>query len=375
MNGYIFISCFLLIINALTVFGQSGTRVITLRTQRNSAPPKRFSVAQVLDERSDKTTLGTLFDGTQTGPNPPRPVALTLTGGTGPAIERFLKADDSRRSDARSDPTRWEIVVRLKKVQFSEKLTTPRKIDGNLTVVLVFDVLRNGTRTKLTEFEGGSRFSRSPGILDLHEALLRQTLESALRYLDQWLALNAPVQEVLARRVRVVFQPGFSGVADKGDSVFYDSRRPLRWDDFRAPPRSGRNYGAAVFSSFGYEASAHTVGGVVEVVMSVKVYELKNQSWVWPAAKNDYALRHEQLHFDITQLVAERFKQKLQTEDLAPDEYDSRIQYLFLDSFREMNRLQQQYDDETAHSINRAAQDRWDAKITADLRLISQRNP
>ena len=360
----------LLIISALSGFGQSGTHPVTLRSERSYGAPKRFQVMQVVDERSDKTTLGTLLDGTQSGPNAPRPVALTLTGGIAPAIERFLKLGQSRH-----DTSRWPIIVRLKKLQFSENRTTTRQITGNLTAVLVFDVLRNGTRTTLTEFEGGSRFSRAPGIPDLHEALLRQTLESGLRYLDEWLALNAPVQEVLARRVRVTFQPGFAGTADKGDSVFYDPRRPLRWTDFRAPPRSGKNYGAAVFASFGYEASSRTKAGVVEVIMTVKVYQLKNQSWVWPAAKSDYALRHEQLHFDITQLVAERFKQKLGAEDLAPDEYDSRIQFLFLDSFREMNHLQVQYDNETSHSINQAAQARWDAKITADLRLISGRNP
>lgn len=355
-----------LIVNALATQGQSGARTLAL-PPRPAYAPERFFVTQVLDERPQPGAAGTHFGESTPGGAPPKPVPLAVSN---EGLERFLKA--ARRADT----TRWAIVVRVKKLLFSEKLASPaRQADGQLAAVLAFDVLRNGQRTHLTDFEGGAKFSRPVGPSELHGSLLRQTLEAGLRYLDQWLQRNAPGQEALARRVRVTFNPGFTGSPDKGDTVFYAARRPLVWDDFRGAPRSGKNYGAAVFSSFGYEATARTVGGVVEVVMTLKVYQLKNSSWAWPVAKHDYALRHEQLHFDITRLVAERFRQKLQQEDLQPDEYDSRIQFLFLESFREMNKLQEQYDDETAHSVNRAAQARWDEKITGELRPFLARNP
>jgi hypothetical protein len=355
-----------LIFSGLTAFGQVSPRPLSLPSRPGYAP-ERFFVADLRDERPQPGAVGTIFGETTPGGPSPKLVPLPLANN---ALERFLKA--ARRPDT----TNWAVVVRVKKLQFSEKATSPaRQADGQLTAVLAFDLLRNGQRTHLTDFEGGAKYSRGLGPTELHGTLLRQTLEAGLKYLDQWLRLNAPTQEVLAKRVRITFNPGFTGSPDKGDTVFYDPRRPLTWDDFRAAPRSGKNYGAAVFSSFGYEATARTVTGVVEVVMTLKVYQLKNSSWVWPVAKHDYALRHEQLHFDITRLVAERFRQKLQAEDLQPDEYDSRIQFLFLESFREMNQLQEQYDDETAHSINRAAQARWDDKITDELRPFLARNP
>lgn len=361
-----FVLIFCLIVSALPVHGQSAARTLALAS-RPTYTPERFFVSRVLDERAQPGTLGTQVGETTPGGSPPKPVPLALSG---EAIGRFLTA--ARRPDT----TRWAVVVRLKKLQFSEKAVSPtRQADGQLTAVLAFDVLRNGQRTHLTDFEGGAKYSRGLGPTELHGTLLRQTFEAGLKYLDQWLRLNSPNQEVLAKRVRIRFNPGFTGSPDKGDTVFYDPRRPLTWDDFRATPRSGKNYGAAVFSSFGYEATARTVDGVVEVAMTLKVYQLKNSSWVWPVAKHDYALRHEQLHFDITRLVAERFREKLLVENLQPDEYDSRIQFLFLESFREMNKLQEQYDDETAHSVNRAAQARWDEKITSDLRPFLARNP
>ncbi len=356
---------FLLILNALAAKGQ----VLSLPA-RSAYAPTRFYVTGVADDRAEKGGIGTRFE-----ESTPRPVAvpLTLAGDTESALARFLK------TAVRPDTSRWAVVVRVKTLRFSEKLGSPSQAEGTLSVKLAFEVLRNGVRSPLTEYEGGGRFSRplrSAALkpTDLQETLLRQTLESSLRYLDQWLVLNGPTREALARSVRIRFRPGFTGPTECGDTVHYDVRRPLRWDDFKAAPRSGKNYGAAVFSSFGYEATARTVAGVVEVSMAVKVYQLKDQSWAWPAAKNDYALRHEQLHFDITRLVAERFKQKIGAEALEPDEYDARIQFIFLDSFREMNKLQEEYDDETAHSINRAAQARWDAKITAALNPLLTQN-
>jgi len=359
-------SVFVLIFNALLAVGQPPPRPLMLPS-RSGYAPERFFVADVRDERPQPGAVGTIFgEAVPNGPAP-KPVPLPLAPD---ALDRFLK------SARRPDTIRWAVVARVKKLQFAEKAASPaRQADGQLTALLAFDLLRNGQRAHLTDFEGGARYSRGLGPTELHGTLLRQTLEAGLKYLDQWLRLNAPTQEVLAKRVRLTFNPGFTGSPDKGDTVFYDPRRPLTWDDFRAAPRSGKNYGAAVFSSFGYEATARTANGVVEVAMTLKVYQLKNSSWAWPMAKHDYALRHEQLHFDITRLVAERFREKLLAENLQPDEYDSRIQFLFLESFREMNKLQEQYDDETAHSINRAAQSRWDDKITGELGPFLARNP
>lgn len=48
-------------------------------------------------------------------------------------------------------------------------------------------------------------------------------------------------------------------------------------------------------------------------------------------------------------------------------DYNSIIQNQFLDSWREMTRLQEQYDSETGHGINQLAQANWNRRIDADL--------
>ena len=70
---------------------------------------------------------------------------------------------------------------------------------------------------------------------------------------------------------------------------------------------------------------------------------VRGMSWVIPPAQDAYGLSHEQLHFDITKLVVERFKKKIAAmkADLVID-LNSMIQYEYLESYREMNQLQNQ---------------------------------
>jgi len=62
-------------------------------------------------------------------------------------------------------------------------------------------------------------------------------------------------------------------------------------------------------------------------------------------------------------------KNKLLNLEIYPDEYDSVINYYYLEAFREMNRLQDLYDKETRHGMDRGAQDRWNRKL--DQALLS----
>jgi hypothetical protein len=91
---------------------------------------------------------------------------------------------------------------------------------------------------------------------------------------------------------------------------------------------------------------------------------VRGMSWALPSSLNDYALAHEQLHFDIAKLVTERFKKKIAAmqADLIID-LNSMIQYEYLESYREMNQLQKQYDLDSNHSLYRQGQADWETKV------------
>jgi hypothetical protein len=101
-----------------------------------------------------------------------------------------------------------------------------------------------------------------------------------------------------------------------------------------------------------------------EVVLDLvfKTYMLKSSSWV-RSGNNSYGLNHEQRHFDIAKIIIEQLKNTLAKLELEPHNYDRKISFHYLEAFREMNRMQEDYDGQTANGSNAPAQERWNKKI------------
>ncbi len=116
------------------------------------------------------------------------------------------------------------------------------------------------------------------------------------------------------------------------------------------------------FTSFSYEGSSLLRKDTLQITLSLQVFFIRNASWVRAGNMDSYSLAHEQLHFDITYLVARRFMRKVRDLPLTKEDFDSMIQYEYLESFREMNRLQEDFDGETRHGTVISAQLDWNRK-------------
>ncbi|GAA4453511.1 hypothetical protein GCM10023189_18680 [Nibrella saemangeumensis] len=331
---------------------------IVLKAEPLPFTPKEFYIADVIDERPERGGIGHLIT------TPGRPAErVDLQGGTVPALRQFV------RQSLRQNQSLRAIAIRLKQCKITETAATGNRVEGRIVVGMAFDILRDGESVRLVEYQGGARYNRPASQLTSIEPTLRQSLTDALKFLNTWMNQQANQNEKLAKDLKVTFTD-YVNTAET-DSVFYAVNRPLTWNDFRAKPSGISRYAAAVFPSFGYEGGSETVNGVLNVKLILKVYVLKSSSWVKEVARNDYALNHEQRHFDIVKIVAERFKQRVPADSLTIDDYNSIIQYQYLEAFREMNRLQEQYDGETNHGINQSVQERWNQRIDADLRKYS----
>lgn len=327
---------------------------IVLKTEPLPFTPKEFYIAEVTDERPERGSVGLLL----TTPGKPAE-RVDLQGGTAPAIRQFV------RQSLRQNQSLRPIAIRIKQCKITETASGSR-VEGRITIGLAFDILRDGESVRLVEYQGGARYNRPASQLTSIEPTFRQSLADALRFLNTWINQQASQNEKLAKDIKVIFTDYLNPA--ETDSVFYSPDRPLTWQDFKAKPSAISRYSASVFPSFGYEGSSETVNGVLHVKLTLKVYMLKSSSWLKEVARNNYSLNHEQRHFDIVKIVAERFKQRLPADSLTIDDYNSIIQYQYLEAFREMNRLQEQYDGETRHGIDQAAQERWNRRIDADLR-------
>ncbi len=345
--------CIGLLFSAATPLASTNEPIV-LRSEPQPFTPSEFYITSVLDERQDKSAVAWLLTNPQTGSTQ----AIDLKGGGLQAIQQYIK--ESLPQNTRLRP----VIARIKECRVIETPAEKGRIEGRVLVEMEFDYNRNGEIVHLVAYKGGARYTRSANQVGGVEPALRQSLSSSLKYLNTWVNQQAPHNEVLARGLKITFTDHTLNLPN--DTVFYTLNRTLNWDDFKAPPRPGR-FAASVFPSFAYEGKSELKDGIIHINLTMKVYMLKESSWVRDNARNGYGLNHEQRHFDIVKLVAERFKHKLQPQHLTIEDYNSIIQHEYIESFREMNRLQEQYDGETQHGLNHTAQEEWNKRLDKEL--------
>jgi len=185
-------------------------------------------------------------------------------------------------------------------------------------------------------------------------------------------AQNLPHQQAL--KYWTVVWDGEYRPEETDDTIYYSPLRPLQWRDFTGHPPPGVHRNAAVtYSSFGFTGSAVTHHDTLEVHLQLQVFFVKSASYVIPAAlPGPDALAHEQLHFDLTRISAAHFQQLVleNKKGIQPEDADSYIQYQYLEAFRYMNHIQDQFDSETQHGTNKAEEAKWAAFVHQQLRVI-----
>ncbi|PRY27403.1 hypothetical protein CLV58_13336 [Spirosoma oryzae] len=339
----------------------SGATPNPIRLQPTALPinPAGFYISTVTDQRTERNAAIRLVMAPDQSAQ-----SVELAGGLTGGIREFVVR--SLRNDRKLRP----IAMRLVQFKLTES-AIGNKVSGQFTATIAFDLIGKNdddseVSSRLTTYQGGARYTRPVEQTTVVEQTIRQTITASLRSLNEYMKREIDRDERLATKLRLVFTDDSRVTTD--DTVHYNPDRPLSWSDFQARPRSGSHYAAEVFTSFSYEGRSSVENGTITANLLIKTYMLKSSSWVRDLALNDYSLNHEQRHFDIARLITERFKRKLTPERLTLTDYNSEIQYQFIESFRDMNELQKQYDRETQHGINQAAQAFWNQKIDAELR-------
>lgn len=344
------------------LFLSSGTSAqfkltpIVLHPQTLSIVPK-FYITKVADERTEQTAVAWVF------PQPvlkQKPVlqAVDLQGGGLQAVQNFIR--QSFPQDKKLKP----VIIRLKECKVTESLTAPGRIEGKVAFSLSFDLAADPVNIHLTDYRIDTKYIRGDSQLNAAGQALSGSLISAIKYFNNWMNSQADSNPKLATQVKVIFKD-FKEKAE-GDTIYYAANRPLTWKDFQEKPRSGK-FAAVVFPSLAFEEKQEIVNGEIRLHIDMKIYVPKSACWVKDGERNDYTLNHEQRHFDIVEIVGKRFERKIKAAKLPVTNYDGVINFEYYESFREMNHLQDQYDDETQHGINTTQQERWNKRIDQDL--------
>lgn len=154
------------------------------------------------------------------------------------------------------------------------------------------------------------------------------------------------------------------------DTIYHDVNKKLTWKDFKGEPDTKHFGGAVTASGYAFDADIKMEGKIIYLNIGVYVFFNKSQSWRKPGITSDYHLLHEQVHFDITRLGAENFIEELVKSKFTKENYNQVLDSVFDRSYRENIALQEQYDRETQHSINRGVQLQWNDKIAAEIKKL-----
>ena len=161
-------------------------------------------------------------------------------------------------------------------------------------------------------------------------------------------------------------KPGYTG-----DSIYYDAGRKLTWVDFKGRPDAASPAGAITESGFGYRMNMQSYNNRMSINITVFCYFNKNKSWVKKGMKTNYALLHEQHHYDITYINTCLFIKKLNAAKLTRSNFSSVVESIYDECFATLNKMQDEYDGETSNGRIENMQLLWNKKIDAQLVALS----
>lgn len=158
-----------------------------------------------------------------------------------------------------------------------------------------------------------------------------------------------------------------SGFNDS-NALLWRADRKLSWSDYKAKPKNfdasdGALTASSIQTEFSYSGN--------EFIFSVEAKFYPYESWYIKTRASNELLEHEQLHFDITELYARMLKQEL-LESIKTKKDIHLYKSIVSKYMKDWDKTQEQYDEETNHSINKEKQKIWQEMIENELETYSQ---
>lgn len=148
----------------------------------------------------------------------------------------------------------------------------------------------------------------------------------------------------------------------------------LSWSDFKGTPDS------VLLTGKGHsDAGIHTMiivdyccerEGESNICFQPAIHRTKS----WSVSESESLLDHEQLHFDITELITRKIRKVISQY---PDASVNEKYRIYLRSVREFSRMQNRYDRETDHGLRPVRQQKWKNKVWLELQelRVFSKNP
>jgi hypothetical protein len=139
--------------------------------------------------------------------------------------------------------------------------------------------------------------------------------------------------------------------------IKWDAGKRLTWNDYKAAPNPDSDAAASTSTilSIEYKMSSSSFG------YTIKSFFSKTKSW--GLHKTAYILSHEQGHFDIAEIFARKLNKEMSGYVFNKRTYQKDLKKIYEGISEEKTEMQDEYDKETRHSINKEKQAEWLKKI------------
>jgi hypothetical protein len=136
--------------------------------------------------------------------------------------------------------------------------------------------------------------------------------------------------------------------------------RIIHWSDFKGK----QNSPDAANTACGTEVDQHCKGNVCHF----NCFTVFDPDSSYMIVNSKYLLNHEQQHLNISELFTRKLRKEIQKYQGMDSSVWKQVCILSDKNSDECEKIQQLYDKETNHSINKEAQSRWNLWIQEQLK-------
>lgn len=157
------------------------------------------------------------------------------------------------------------------------------------------------------------------------------------------------------------------------ETIDWSKSNKLHWGNFKGAPDYNTDAVAITASgiTYGFSMTTYSNSDKFEFTTDVTAQFYPRKSWYLKGIVNDTVLGHEQLHFDISELFARKFRKRIQ-EGKFTKNVKNEISAIYKQINKELQELQQAYDDGSDYSRNYEGQVKWEEFIASELKKYSK---
>jgi len=321
--------------------------------------PRHYYISSVIDNRNNKSDNGKILSSTGK--------LNTVVFDSNIDSSIFQYAGEMVHDDTTLAP----VSIIIEKFHFSDAGSISKhtlNLDYKLSVVRFLE----GKEIVLYATNGKPSFISTGVTPGLAEKLLKQVLDALINGFEQYANENSEQPSFCRKSESIlIYNDEYTNYKD-ADTIRWKAEYELKWDDFQGQPDPASSFSAQSNCMFSFKSMVEYKSGVMKLSLFLYPCFTKKASWVRSGNKQDGLLQHEQLHFDICELYIRKLRMKISSLNLPITEPGTLIGVEFNEAWKDYQKAQALYDEESQHGIIERVQKRWEDEIKTQLNELAE---